>query len=557
MTASFPHHNAGWFDVEAEALRSEASLHHPRFREAAGLIQGQRYEAAIALLENFRPRHPGNPKVTYLLAEIAGAQGRYGDAEALFAECVALAPDFNPARYGHAQTLLKLHRPGDALTQAQELSRRTPGKPLFQLLEAQALEELEDYEGAASLWRQLIEMDPSNADFWSNYARMLRGTGASKECVAAYSKAIALNPGDGAAWWGLADLKTFRFGEVEAKHMEEQLARVDLPAGERPYLHFALGKAYADLQNYEKSFGHYARGNALERLGRAYDPSTFTAHVALCKRVFTAEVLRERAGFGCAGVAPIFILGMPRAGSTLVEQILASHSQVEGTSELPAVAAIVEKLRGADSGSAYPAHLARLDRAQIKELGEQYLEIAHVHRKTAKPFFTDKMGGNFFHIGLILLMLPNAKIVDVRRHPLACGFSNFIQMFADEKKNASRLSDIGQNYRDYVELMAHFERARPEKIFRICYEDIVLNLEGELRRLLDYLELPFEVAPLKFHETRRVLTTVSSEQVRTPLYREALEYWRNYDPWLGPLKSALGPVLDAYPAVPAFESGGA
>ncbi|HEY1613314.1 MAG TPA: sulfotransferase [Rhizomicrobium sp.] len=553
MTASDSSPPAGSiFDAAAEALQAEAAVRHPRLREAVALVEAQNYSAADAILQAFRKAHPRKAEALHILAEIAEEQGRLEDALALSAECIALAPDFKLARFGYARALLDAKRPDAALVQAHELLRRDPRQPLFLQIEAMALEYLQNHAAAAEVWRGLIGAWPDEVELWTNYARVLRGMGAREECVSAFRKAIACVPSHGLAWQGLADLKTFRFTAADVEQMERQLARADLPAPDRIPLLFALGKAHADLQHYDKSFASYSRGNALEHMGRAYDAGALTAHVARCKRLFTAEFFDARTAFGCASTEPIFIVGMPRAGSTLIEQILASHSQIEGTTELPIVSRMAHTLAKRHGAACYSDLLKMLDAAALKGAGEEYLEAAGRRRKHGKPFFTDKMGGNFFHIGLIHLMLPNAKIVDMRRHPLACGLSNFIQMFADEMKNASRLSDIGQHYRDYVELMAHFERARPGKLLRVFYEDLVLNPEAEIRRLLAFLGVPFEEACLTFHQTDRVVSTASSEQVRQPLYRDALEYWRNYEPWLGSLKTALGPVLDAYPAVPAF-----
>ena len=556
MTAAVsppPQSSESDFDVAADALQLEAAVRHPRLREAVALVKERKFGAAVTILQEFRKAHPRSPEALQILAEIAEEQGRLGDALALFADCVALAPDFNLARYSYASALIDAKRPEAALTQARELVRRDPKQPLFLEIEALALEYLHNHAAAAEVWRRLIEAWPMQAELWTHYARVLRGMGAREDCIAAYRKALACAPSHGLAWQGLADLKTFRFTGTDAEQMERQLARADLPTPDRIALLFALGKAYADLQRYDKSFASYAKGNALEHLGRVYDANALTAHVARCKHLFTAEFFDTRSEFGCTIADPIFIVGMPRAGSTLVEQIIASHSQIEGTTELPIVSRMAHELAKQHGAAFYSDLLTTLDAAELKRAGEAYLEAARPRRKHGKPFFTDKMGGNFFYIGLIHLMLPNARIVDVRRHPLACGVSNFVQMFADEMKNASRLSDIGQHYRDYVELMAHFERARPGKVLRVFYEELVLNPEAEIRRLLAFIGVPFEEACLAFHETKRVLTTASSEQVRQPLYRDALEYWRNYEPWLGPLKAALGPVLDAYPEVPAFD----
>jgi hypothetical protein len=316
-----------------------------------------------------------------------------------------------------------------------------------------------------------------------------------------------------------------------------------------------LGKAFGDAKAFDKSFAQYARGNALHRLGLKHDPDVLTRYVARCKTLFTPEFFRARRGYGCPDNAPIFLVGMMRAGSTLVEQILASHSQVEGTRELFESVALVKRMEAeaaARDGPPLPDLLKEVDAAACRILGNFYLESVRVHRKRGRLFFIDKMGANFARIALLHLVLPNARIVDVRRHPLACGLSIFTELFAAGQNFAYRLSDIGRMYRDYVELMAHFDRALPGKVHRVFYEDLVEHPEREIRRLLDYLELPFEAGCLEFYNTDRVLTTASSEQVRKPIYRDALEQWRAYEPWLGPLKSALGPVLDKYPAVPDF-----
>lgn len=411
-----------------------------------------------------------------------------------------------------------------------------------QVRHAEALEAVEDYAAAAAQWRALLSDHPARPDLWIRLGHALRGMGAMDDCIAAYRRAIALDPASGGAYWSLADLKTFRFDAAEMEHMEAQLARTGLAAEERVRLHFALGKAYADRALHETSFAHYAKGNALHRVRLKHDPDILSAYVARCKRLFTAELFRGRGG--CDSAAPIFVVGMARSGSTLVEQILASHSQVEGTRELSDLAALA-RLPG------YPESLAGLDASALTEMGQRYLARTEPHRKLGRPRFVDKMGANFVHVGLIRLILPNAAIVDVRRHPLACGLSNFMQLFPSGQNDAYRLSDIGRLYRDYVELMAHFDRVLPGAVHRVFYETLVSEPEREIRRLLDRLDLPFEPACLDFHRNVRAVTTASAAQVRRPLYRDALEQWRPYEPWLGPLKTALGPVLDAYPQAPA------
>jgi hypothetical protein len=339
--------------------------------------------------------------------------------------------------------------------------------------------------------------------------------------------------------------------------MRDHLARPEVTGEDRMYLHFALGKAYGDAKNYAKSFENYARANALKRLSIEYDPGWLARNAAKCKALFTHEFLKARAGWGCDTPGPIFIIGMQRAGSTLLEQILASHSAVEGTAELPDISLLAEHIGETIApklGSEYPGVLAKLDAAALSRFGERYLETTNFRRSPGRPFFTDKMPYNFLHVGLIHLILPNAKIIDMRRHPLACCFSNFSSHFKFGALFAYRLTELGQAYADYMEMMAHFDAVLPGRVHRVFYENLVRQPEMEIRRLLDYVGLPFENACLRFHENRRAMDSVSSEQVRRPIFNESVDQWRNYEPWLGPLKSALGPVLEAIPEAPAQSS---
>lgn len=539
------------FERAAEALRPGRLLPHPRLREAAVFFDEKRFGLATQSLREFLKEHPRDASALLIMAEIAAGQGQNAHAETLLAQCLELAPDFTAARYRYANILLQVSKPAEALIEAEELLEKEPQNPLFRSLKAVALEAIEDYAASAAVWRELIGDYPSRPECWVRYGHSLRGMGLQQDCIAAYRKVIELDPSCGGAWWSLADLKTFRFGQAEIEQMGSQLAKPDLRAEDRAQLHFALGKACADLKFYEKSFSNYARGNAIHRLRLEHDPDVLTAYIARCKRLFTADFFHERSGFGCSSKEPIFLVGMTRSGSTLIEQILASHSQIEGTRELSDLAALAKRLQAEIvPGAGYPFGLERVGAPALKRLGEQYLERTRVHRKLGRPFFTDKMGPNFVHLGLLQLILPNARIVDVRRHPMACGFSNFAQLFPEGHNDAYRLTDIGRLYRDYVELMAHFDRVLPEKVHRILYERLVTQPEDEIRRLLDYLDLPFDRACLQFHDTERVVTTVSSEQVRSPIYRDALERWRHFEPWLGPLIKTLGSVLRAYPSVP-------
>jgi tetratricopeptide (TPR) repeat protein len=384
---------------------------------------------------------------------------------------------------------------------------------------------------------------------------VLKASGRQPDSIAAYRRAIELDPGLGEAWWSLANLKTVKFGDADIDAMKAQLARTDLGEDDRLHFEFALGKALEDARRYEESFVHYDRGNRLRLETAHYDPQSSTVNLRRSQRLLTREFFAARTGRGCPAPDPIFIVGLPRAGSTLLEQILASHSMVEGTMELPDITNIARGIadrRRDDQDYDYLPQLAAVGADEWRALGESYLDTTRVHRKLSRPFFIDKMPNNFTHLGLIHLILPRARIIDARRHPLASCFSNFKQHFALGQLFSYGLENIGGFYRDYVELMAHYDAVLPGRVHRVFYERMVEDTEGEVRRLLDYCGLPFEESCLRFYENDRIVRTASSEQVRRPIYREGVDHWRHYEPWLGPLKAALGPVLTAYPEVPPF-----
>ena len=533
-----------------EALRADRALSHPRLREAAAHLQANRPGAAAALLQQHLKAQPRDARALHLLAESAARSGQLAQAEAMLAQCVALAPQSEAARFAYANILIRVAKPEAALGEAATLLAREPRNPLFRRLEALALEAMDDFTAAAEIWRGLLKDYPSRPDILMRYGHALRALGEREPAVAAYRKATELVPGFGGAWWSLADMKSLRFRDDEVAQMQRQLARADLKPEDRTQIHFALGKAHDDRAQYEQAFQNYARGNALHRQSIHHDPEMLTAYVARCRALFTADLFADRAGAGAQSAEPIFLVGMARSGSTLVEQILASHSAIEGTRELVNLAALSHEIQTALApklGVSYPEILGRLDGATLTGLGERYLAGVRAHRKLGKPHFTDKMGANFVHVGLMRLILPDAKIVDVRRHPMAAGFSIFAQHFPRGQNDSYRLSEIGRVWRDYAALMAHFDTVLPGKVHRVFYERLVAEPEAEVRRLLAYLGLPFEPQCVEFHKTERVVTTASSEQVRTPLYANALEHWRHYERWLAPLKDALGPALETYP----------
>ncbi len=408
-----------------------------------------------------------------------------------------------------------------------------------------------DYEPAIAIYDMLLAAHPEHAQVWLSQGHALKTAGQTARAIDAYRRCIAIDPDFGEAYWSLANLKTFRFDDDEIACMERVLARRDLSAEHRLHFAFALGKALEDRAEYQASFAHYASGNALRLARSPYDANDTSARLARVRETYTREFFAEREGAGFDAPDPIFIVGLPRAGSTLIEQILASHPHVEGTMELPEIIAITRTLReGATSRGpgAYHEPLARMGRDELRALGEQYIERTRVHRKLGRAFFIDKMPNNFAHVGLIHLVLPNAKIIDARRHPLACCFSGFRQHFARGQNFSYSLEDLGRYYRDYVALMAHFDDVLPGRVHRVVYETLVDDTETEVRRMLDYCGLPFDAACLRFFDNERPVRTASSEQVRQPIYRDGVDQWRHFEPWLDPLKDALGAALAGWNA---------
>ncbi|HEY1709948.1 MAG TPA: sulfotransferase [Rhizomicrobium sp.] len=537
----------------AYARHIKASVHNPQLVQAAGALCDGKLAIAERLLRDFLKEHPTDVAAIRMLGETGMRLGRFDDAENLFARCVELAPSFEPARHNYATVLYRKGNAAKSLEQVETLLARDPRNPNYRSLKAAALSQLGETKDAAAIYEALLKSYPQQPKAWMSYGHALKTLGRQAESIAAYRKAIAQQPTLGEAYWSLANLKTFRFTPEEIAQMEVQLARGDLEDEDRFHLDFALGKALEDAGAFAQSFAHYEKANALRRKTVDYSAAENTAHVARSIALFTPEFFASRKGSGSDAPDPIFVVGLPRAGSTLVEQILSSHSAVEGTMELPDILSLARRLsrrkRPAEP-SLYPEALRDLDPPALKALGEEYLERTRVQRKTGRPFFIDKMPNNFAHIGLIHLILPNARIIDARRHPLGCCFSGFKQHFARGQAFTYSLDDIGRYYADYVALMAHFDAVLPGRIHRVFYERMVDNPEAEVRALLAYCGLPFEDACLRFYETERLVRTASSEQVRMPIFRDGLDQWQNFDPWLAPLKAALGPVLASYPQAP-------
>jgi tetratricopeptide (TPR) repeat protein len=499
-------------------------------------------QQAEQVVREYLLKHGDHVEGMRLLAQIGVRHDVLDDAELLLENALQLAPDCHPARYEYAVVLLKRHKHAQARAQMEQLLRIDPDDRTYRTTYATVCMGLGDYEHALPLYRELARTMPQDPELHLSIGHALKTQGKSAEAVEAYRTAARVRSDCGDAYWSLANLKTYRFTEEELAGMRAAEADPRTQLADRYHLCFALGKALEDRGEYAESFVYYERGNALKKTECRYRPGITERNVRLQKTVCTAEFFAARAGFGSPSRTPIFVVGLPRSGSTLIEQILASHPSVEGTMELADIPRLVQELEGrsAQHGEPrYPALLAQLTADDCRRLGEKYLADTRIYRQ-GKTYFVDKMPNNFRHLGLIHLMLPEAKIIDARREAMACCFSNFKQLYASGQQFTYSLEDIARYYRAYVELMAHWEAVLPGKILRIQHEELVADLEGNVRRILGFCGLDFDPACIEFHRTERHVHSASSEQVRQPIYTEGLEQWRHFELWLGPLKAALG-----------------
>ncbi|MDK4805027.1 MAG: sulfotransferase [Novosphingobium aromaticivorans] len=519
-------------------------VYDPRLLAAASAMNANRLPEAEPLLRALLREDPFDVRAIRLFAELAGRIGRYGDAENLLRRAIELDPAFTPARANLALVLYRTNRAAEALDQLAQVTREDPDNPSHANLAAAANGRIGAFDAALALYEKVLADAPAQPRVWMSYGHMLKTVGRQADGIAAYRRALALMPGLGEAWWSLANLKTVRFSDEDIAAMEQALSDPGLGAEDRWHLDFALGKAFEDRREAQTAFAHYAAANALRRKRIPYKADETTATIDAMIAVATPALFEAGEGAGCPAPDPIFVVGMPRAGSTLVEQILASHSQVEGTSELPDIAQLARKVPD------YPAGLAKLTREDLRAMGESYLHTTRIQRHTARPLFIDKMPNNWVHVPLIRLILPRARIIDARRHPLGCCFSNFKQHFARGQGFSYDLEDMGRYYADYVRLMAHVDAVQPGTVHRVIYEAMVEETETQVRALLAACGLPFEEACLAFHKTERAVRTASSEQVRQPIFREGTSAWKPFEPWLDPLRAALGPVLESYPHAP-------
>ena len=528
----------------------------PEVVTATALFSDGELAESERLTREFLLRNGHHVEAMRLLARIGMERDVLDDAQLLLEAVLELTPDYEAARFDYAQVLARRHLYREAREQVDRLLATDPSNRNYRTLRALTYVGTGNHETAIEIYRQLLPGAAQPAELHLSLAHSLQTLGRRDEAIAEYRAAAAARPGYGDVYWSLANLKTYRFDDTELQRMAAAESDPGTAPVDRYHLCFALGKAYEDRGDYGRSFELYARGNSLKRAQSDYRPEMMEQNTRLQIEVCTPELFERHRGAGAAADDPIFIVGLPRSGSTLIEQILASHPAVEGTQELADIPRIVVDLRGREAepdDPRYPRVLREMTGQDFRRLGEKYLADTRIYRAAGRPRFIDKMPNNFRHVGLIHLMLPNARIIDARREPMACCFGNLKQLFAQGQEFTYSVDDIARYYRTYLELMRHWDRVLPGRVLRVHHEDVVDDLEGSVRRLLAFCGLEFHPACLEFHKTERSVRTASSEQVRQPIYREGLEQWRHYEPWLQPLRAALGDAVDRYREQPDRE----
>jgi len=540
------------FRMTGDARNAAAAAEHisslknlqPEVVRAGSLFSDGDLSAAENILQAYLRISSDDVEALRLLARIQHQRDVLGEAESLLEAALEVKPNYVAARLDYVRVLIDRQKYLRAREETDTLLRLEPGNRDYLSLYAAACVGLGEHESAIARYRELLAASPASADLHVSLGHSLKAVGRKKEATESYQMAAAARPSFGDAWWSLANLKTYSFSQNEIVQMRAEEAAPGTDPVDRYHLCFALGKALEDRNEFAESWQFYERGNALKRAESRYHPDITETNTLKQVEVCTAQFFGARVGVGEPNFDPIFIVGLPRSGSTLIEQILASHSLVEGTHELSDIQRIVVEIRGLEDNR-YPAALAELAPEEFRRLGERYITDTRAYRQ-GKPFFIDKMPNNFCHIGLIHLMLPNAKIIDVRRDPMACCVSNLRQLFAKGQEFTYSIEDIARYYRTYLELMRHWDAVLPGRILRVWYEDVVEDLEGNVRRILGFCGLEFEPTCVEFYKTERSVNTASSEQVRRPIFLGGLFQWRNYEPWLGPLKDKLDDALIRY-----------
>jgi tetratricopeptide (TPR) repeat protein len=501
----------------------------------------KRSQPAISALERALALQANLPLALHALAGLYAGQGEFQQAMTRLEQCLEFAPDFHAARFDYVRALFMGLEYERALEEIDRLLQARPDDLSWLLQRARILVRIGRFEPAARIYKRVLERHPGMARAHLSHGHALKALGRREDCVAAYQESCRIQPGLGEAWWSLSELKNYRFVESELGAMRRELELLDSRSPEFVHMCFALGKALEHERQYDEAFSFYARGNEARRRGLSWDADAHDASLRRTMQLFDHAFFDRRRGHGCSSDEPVFIVGLPRSGSTLLEQILASHSRVDATMELPNIVSMARRLEGPGGRSGHPRYpdvLAGMDEARFRELGEEYLRQTRILRGKAS-LFIDKMPNNFLHIGLIRLILPRARIIDARRQAMACCFSAFTQLFARGQEFSYSLNEIGRYYRGYEELMRHWQRELPDWILRVQYEDLVTDTERQIRRMLEFCGLEFEPACLEFHASGRPVRTASSEQVRQPIYTAAVEHWRHFRRHLDPLAAAL------------------
>lgn len=545
-----------YYDASGQKDKAKEAMRHaqwlaklpPELLSVSSLIYEEKYYIAEQLCRGFLKKNPHHGEAMRLLAEIGTHLQILDDAEFLLESCVEFYPDYHRARADYVSVLHKRQKFVKALEQAQKLHSIDPNNVAFEVTLASETQAVGDFDKALEIYDRVLSKHGDHHSVFAARGHALKTVGKTNDAIESYRRAYETKLDFGDAYWSLANLKTYKFSQSEIAQMREQEAKPTTSANDRVHLCFALGKAFEDLDEFSESFIFYERGNALKHQSSQYNPERLEKEFEQQKELFNADFFEQRQGQGCSSAAPIFIVGLPRSGSTLLEQILASHSQIDGTMELANIIGLAHRLSGRRSNkqvARYPAVLADLDSEQLLSFGEDFINDTQIHRQGAS-FFIDKMPNNFRHIALIKLILPNAKIIDARREPMACCFSGFKQLFAEGQEFSYGLDLIGRYYNSYIDIMAHWQTELPGSILRVQHEDVLDDLESQVRRILEYCELPFEEQCLEFHKTQRAVRTPSSEQVRQPIFTTAVQQWQHYEKYLQPLKDNLGDTLTAY-----------
>lgn len=535
-------------DEPSYPMRQDAQKHFdwlsslpPELVSVSSLIYQKQLHRAEWICRHFLKSNPHHPEAMRLLAELGSKFQILDDAEFLLASCLQFEPNFKRARLDYVHVLHKRQKFNKALEQAQILLDSDPDNSNFNVGLGNAQQATGDFNAAINSFENVLQKNPDNYSVQLTLGHALKTMGRVEDAINAYRNSYTIKPDFGDAYWSLANLKTYRFTAQERQQMREQEANLATSVNDKIHFCFALGKDLEDSEQFDEAFSFYLRGNKLKNELDRFDSKGMDISFDIQKNLFDAAFFAKNKQAGCPAPDPIFIVGLPRAGSTLLEQILSSHSQVDGTMELANIIGLAHRLSGRQSTQEppkYPSILNKVSAEDITKMGELYIEETQHHRQGAM-FFIDKMPNNFRHIALIHLILPNAKIIDARRDPMSCCFSGFKQLFGEGQQFSYDLTDIGHYYRSYVEIMDHWDKELPGKILRVQYEDVVDDLETQVRRILDYCGLPFEQACIDFHKNKRAVRTPSSEQVRQPIYKSGLEQWRNYEEQLAPLKLAL------------------